>query len=266
MVFHSSIEPIYYLLPLIGFAVGLLGTILGSGGGFFFLAILTLLLGVQAQTAVVTSLVATLPVCFVGSLGHFHKGNIDFRTGALFALAGIIGAFIGAGITSKISAEQLKVSFGIYSVIIALNIAFSTRKKKQLEVLNPVKQRPSGFLKIAKGSFFGFFAGIITGAFGTSGAAPVLAGLFTMHMPLKLVIGTSLMVVLVNTIFAVGAHFWVGTIDLTLVYFLTAGSLIGALLAPKILTKAKTDNSENKIRYIYAAVLVAIGLLMIIVA
>lgn len=266
MVFYSSIEPIYFLLPLIGFAVGLLGTILGSGGGFVLLPILTILLGVHAQTAVITTLVATLPVCFVGSLGHYHRGNIDFRTGALFAFTGIIGALIGARITSKISDEQLKVSLGIYFVIIAINIAFSTWRKKQFEKRNSVKQKPSGFIKIAKGSFFGFFAGTITGTFGTSGAAPVLSGLISMHMPLKLVVGTSLMVILVNTIFAVGAHFWIGTIDLTLVYFLTAGSLVGALLAPKISTKVKTDNSGNMIRYIYASAMVTVGLLMIIIA
>lgn len=264
MIFHSSIEPIYFLLPLVGLIIGLFGTMLGGGGGFFFLPILTLLLKVPAQTAVITSLVATLPICIVGSFGHYRKSNIDFRIAAMFALTGIVGAFIGAGITSRISARQLKISFGVYSVLIAFNMAFSTWRKKRTDANGTKQQNNSGLIKIAKGLFFGLFAGTITGTFGTSGTAPVLAGLFSMRIPFKMVIGTSLLIVLVNTFFAVGAHFLIGKIDLTLVCFLTAGSTIGALTGPKLLAKAKTDRSENKIRYWYAAVMVALGVLMII--
>ena len=79
-----------------------------------------------------------------------------------------------------------------------------------------------------------------------------------------MVIGTSLLVVLSNTIFAVGAHVMVGKIDLTLVYLITAGSIVGALIGPKILSNLQTDNFENKVRYLYAAVMVVLGILMIV--
>jgi len=264
MIEFSEIQNSYYILPLVGLLVGLFGTMLGGGGGFFFLPILTLLVGVPAQTAVITSLVATLPICIVGSLSHYHKGNIDFKIGALFALAGIAGAFLGAEITSKISADRLKISFGIYSMIIALNIVWDAWRNKRAEKNGNGQYQLSQFAKKSKSSFFGFFAGTITGTFGTSGTASVLAGLFSLNIPLKMVIGTSLLVVLSNTIFAVGAHFLVGKIDLTLVYFLTAGSIVGALIGPRFLSKIKIGNSENKVRYLYAAVMVVLGILMIV--
>jgi len=116
----SEIQNSYYILPLLGLIIGFFGAMLGGGGGFFFLPVLTLLIGVPAQTAVITSLVATLPICIVGSLSHYHNENIDFKVGLKFAFAGIIGAFVGAAITSMISADQLKISFGIYSIAIAL--------------------------------------------------------------------------------------------------------------------------------------------------
>ena len=65
-------------------------------------------------------------------------------------------------------------------------------------------------------------------------------------------------------IFAVGAHFIVGKIDLTLVIFLTAGSTIGAILGPRLLVKIQIDKSENKAKYAYAIIMVAIGILMIL--
>lgn len=264
MIEFSEIEMSYYILPFVGLMVGIFGTALGGGGGFVFLPILTLLLGVPAQTAVITSLVATLPICIVGSMGHYHKGNIDFKTGLKFALAGIIGAFVGAAITSIISGDLLKISFGIYSIVIALSIVLTTRQKERAKSKGTEWQEITVFAKDTRSAFFGFFAGTITGTFGTSGTAPVLAGLFSLRMPLKLVIGTSLMVVLSNTIFAIGAHFLVGKIDLTLVCFLTAGSVIGAVIGPKLLSKMKIEKYENKGRYVYAIVMVALGVLMIV--
>lgn len=264
MIFHSSIEPIYFLLPIVGFIVGLFGTMLGGGGGFFFLPTLTLLIGSTTQTAVITSLVATLPIGIVGSIGHYKKQNIHFKIGVLFASAGLVGAFIGAGITSLISPQQLKISFGIYSIFIAFHMALRTWQKQNLSTKAPESTENISLFKKTKGASFGLFAGLITGTFGTSGTAPILAGLFTMPLSLKLVIGTSLMIVLTNTIFAIGAHFLVGQIDLTLVYFLTSGSVVGALLGPKILSKTNTENSENKIKYVYALVMVGIGVLMMV--
>lgn len=257
MVFYSPIEFAYFLLPLAGFVIGLFGTMLGGGGGFFFLPILTIILGVPAQTAVITSLVATLPICFIGTIKHRQQGNVNTKVGIVFSMAGIIGALLGAYITSLISADQLKTGFGIYSILIALNVIVSTwikssSNKKQHRTINKIK-----------GSFYGLFAGLITGVFGTSGTAPILAGLFTMNISVKTVIGTSLFVVLVNTLFAIGGHLFVGKLDLTLVGFLSIGSIIGALVGPFWVSKAKTDNSESKIKYIYALVIVAIGVIMI---
>lgn len=263
MIFHSPVEAFYFLLPLLGFIIGLFGTMLGGGGGFFFLPILTLFLGIQAQIAVITSLVATLPIGVIGTVAHYRKGNVNPRIGFVFSSAGIIGAIVGAGITSLIDANQLKIGFGIYSILIALHMISNINSKAKGLRSKTQREGGIGLLEKAKGLFFGLCAGLITGTFGTSGTAPVLVGLFSMNIPLKMVIGTSLMVVLANSLFAVGAHFLVGAIDLTLVGFLTIGSTIGALLGPSLLSKLKTDKSESRVKYIYAVVIVAIGVAMI---
>ena len=262
MIEFSEIQNIYFLLPLLGLVIGLLGTMTGGGGGFFFIPILTLIIGVPAQTAVTTSLAATLPICIVGSLGHYRKNHIDFRVATLFIITGIIGAFIGAKITSKISNVALKTAFGIYSILIALYIVYSAGKgiseEGKKEKITSLKNH-----RTFKGSSFGFAAGLITGTFGTSGTAPVLAGLLSIGIPFKMVIGTSLLTVLVNTIFATGAHLLIGKIDLTLVCFLTAGSTIGALLGPKLIHTIQLNKSENQVRYWYAAIMLGLGILMI---
>jgi uncharacterized protein len=264
MIFHSSFEYSYLWLPLIGFIIGLFASVLGSGGGFFFLPALILLFQVPAQTAVATSLAATLPVCIVGSMGHYRNSNIHMKLGIIFSLAGILGAVAGAGISSMVTSRQLKTGFGIYTLLIATQMIINNRKEKIAKSKGIKLRKISGAAKLKKGSFYGFIAGVVTGTFGTSGAAPVLAGLFSMQIPLKVVAGTSLMIITVTTVSALGAHFLVGTIDLTLVYFLTAGAVIGAAAGPKLLSGIRTDRAEFPIKNWYAWGLVVFGILMII--
>lgn len=266
MIYQSSFEYSYLWLPLIGFIIGLLASMLGGGGGFTFLLILVLLFRIPAQTAVATSLAATLPICIVGAFRHHHFGNVDLRIGLIFAVTGIIGAIMGAGLTSLLTTTQLKTCFGIYSILIALQMVSGNMRKKRAEDKGIEIPEESGLRKTTKGSIFGFIAGVITGTFGTSGTAPVLAGLFSIHMPVKMVVGTSLMIAFVNTVSALGAHFVVGEIDLTLVWFLVSGSLIGAFSGPKLLAGIKVGNAENPIRQFYAFAMIIFGIILIISA
>lgn len=258
MFFYSSIEPIYFILPIVGFVIGLFATALGGGGGFFFLPILTVVLGVPAQTAVITSLVATLPIAIVGTLGHLKANNVDFKTGLPFAIFGIIGALIGAYTTSMVSPQLLKICFGAYTIFLSLSIIYKSLTKKDTSDSNQTQ-----LSRHIKSSIYGLFGGAISGSFGTSGTGPVLAGLLSIKLPLKLVIGTSLLIVLINTIASITAHLFIGQVDLTLIAFLTVGSIIGAFIGPKVISKTNTNNKESKARFIYAVVLLAVGIIMI---
>lgn len=263
MIFYSPVEPIYYLLPFIGLLVGLFGSMVGGGGGLIFLPVLVLFLDIPAHTALITSLVATLPISLAGSAAHYRKGNIQVRVAAMFAGAGLIGAFTGAAIANEFSENGLMVGFGSYCIFIGLYILFTTHRLRLIPgglEPQPVNRPKKVFLK---SSFFGFSSGIITGAFGTSGAAPLMAGLFSMNIPVKMVIGTSLLIVASNTLFAIGGHFLVGRVDLTLVFFLTIGSIVGAIIGPSLISRVKTDNSEVRIRYIFGVGIIILGIIMI---
>ncbi len=264
MYFSSSIESMYFLLPIIGFIIGLGGSMLGGGGGFIFLPILTLIFKVPPHVAVTTSLVATLPICIVGSLRHFQKGNIHVKVSITFALIGIVGALFGTYITDLISSRVLNLSFGVYSILIALNIGYLAFKdSEQIDSSNENLSKQTSIFGKFKITFFGFTAGLITGALGTSAAALVLAGLMTLRIPLKMVIGTSLIIVLSNTLFAVCAHFLVSEIDMTLVYFLTSGSVLGAFIGPHLLMKANITKSNRLVKYTYAGAIAILGIIMI---
>jgi uncharacterized protein len=219
---------------------------------------------VPAPIAVSTSLAATLPVCIVGALGYYRNGNVDLKTGTVFAISGILGALIGANLTGILSTGQLKISFGVYSILLAVHMMLSNRRKIKAEALGNKIPVITPVQKKARGSGYGLLAGVITGTFGTSATAPVIAGLFAVQLPIKAIAGTSLTIVFVNTIFALGAHFMVGKIDLTLVYFLTAGTILGAFAGPRLMNRVEIGQSENSVRFWFALVMMVFGILMII--
>lgn len=264
MIFHSEFESSYLWLPLIGFIIGLVGTIIGGGGGFLFIPVLALLFNIPAKEAVTTALAAGLPMCIAGSWGHYRNRNVDMRMGVVFTITGIFGALAGAYFTRLLTSEQLKISLGVYSCLIAIYLAYSDYLRNKT-LASGIDIKPvTATQKLHKGSFFGLLAGFITGTFATSGVAPVQVGMFSMNMPLKLVIGTSLVVVTTNTISALGAHFMVGVIDMTLVYFLTAGSILGALAGSKVVAVVKTDKAEGPVKNLYAIGMFVFGILMIV--
>src|SRR5690554_3124813 len=121
----------------------------------------------------------------------------------------------------------------------ALKLFWDTRRKKE-EVLAASTDR-QGFFRI----LYGLVAGGISGTFGTSGTAPVMAGLFSLRLGMKVVIGTSLLVILVNTVFATSAHFLLGRVDLTLVTFLTAGSAWAQLWGPACWFIVSAQNTQS---------------------
>jgi uncharacterized membrane protein YfcA len=182
----------------------------------------------------------------------------------IFASGGIFGAFTGAKLVNLMTTEQLKTSFGIYSILIAMILLRNNWRNSRAEANGTELPEGSQLKKLGMGSLFGYLSGLVTGIFGTTGTAPVMAGLFALQMPLKLVLGTSLLIVSVNMISAFGAHFLVGEVDLTLVYFLTAGTIVGALIGPSFLAGLRFGQSEGPIKYWYAIGMILFGILMII--
>lgn len=263
MLFYSSFQQSYVWLPLIGLGVGMLSSMIGSGGGFFFPVVLILFFQVPAHIAVATSLAASLPLCVAGLWAHYRHGNVNLTLGLVFGIAGVLGALAGVVVAQLLSPVQLKMVFGFYSILLAVLVFLNNGDNKKcisVENLNPGLSQS----KFLSGLVYGLAGGIISGTFGTSGSAPVLAGLMAMRTPLRVVAGTSLLVVFFNTLTALAGHFLVGEIDMTLMLLLTIGSVLGAFAGTKLLVKLKPGKSEPRIRQLFAIVILIFGVILIL--
>lgn len=102
------------LLGLLGFGVGVFGTLVGAGGGFILTPIL-LLVYPQTTPALLTAI--SLIVVFFnagsGSLAYARMRRIDYRSGAVFALCTLPGAVLGVLVADKVRRPGFDVIMGV---------------------------------------------------------------------------------------------------------------------------------------------------------
>jgi uncharacterized membrane protein YfcA len=108
-----------WLIPL-GLAVGAYGTLIGAGGGFILVPIL-LLLYPHEEPEILASI--SLAVVFFntasGSWAYARMGRIDYRAAAVFALATVPGAVLGAITTGVVPRRLFDAFLGALMLMLA---------------------------------------------------------------------------------------------------------------------------------------------------
>jgi len=101
------------ILPIIfGMIIGALSSGSGLGGGFLVVPFL-LQLGREVKVAVGTSFVFILMVSISSLIAHAKVGNVDWKSGGLLAIGGMLGAQAGPLILENISDQSFKRVFSI---------------------------------------------------------------------------------------------------------------------------------------------------------
>lgn len=259
------------ILPLFGFIIGLLVTTLGGGGGSLYVPILTLF-GVPAQVAVATSLATVLPTTAVGALSHHRMGNVDIRTGLILGIGGIIGTLIGAYFANLVPSYILKKALGVLLLVMAIPMIRRVLKEREEAKDKDITKKQENNDKTATltgsrrviASFFGVAGGILAGVFGLSGTAPVTSGLYSLGLPSLMVVGTTIFVLVFNSIAGIGGYFLLGKFDITLTLLLGGGAVLGAFLGPKLLGRIDRGIIERVIPPILILISIIFGVSLIL--
>lgn len=111
---------------MIGLGVGILSSGSGLGGGFLVVPYL-IYLGKETNMAVGTSFLFVGLVAVSSMIAHFRLGNLDFRTGLLLAVGGIVGAQIGPLILENISGQNFRRGFSVLLVVTGIWLFVNSR-------------------------------------------------------------------------------------------------------------------------------------------
>ncbi|MBX7547993.1 sulfite exporter TauE/SafE family protein [Streptomyces sp. NPDC004232] len=176
-----------------GAAIGLTLGALGGGGSVLAVPALIYLLGFTPVAATTAALVIVSVTSATALSAHARDGHVRWRTGLLFAAAGIGPAMLGGALASRLPATVLTVGFAVVAGVAALRMV--RRRAPAEEAAAPV--RPG------RAAAAGAGLGAVTGVLGVGGgflAVPALVNVLGMRM--RAAVGTSLLVITVNSLAA----------------------------------------------------------------
>ena len=101
------------LLGLLGFGVGVLGTLVGAGGGFILTPVLLVLYpGSSPQLITAISLAVVFFNAASGSAAYLRQRRVDVRSGALFAACALPASVVGVLLADRVSRPTFDAIMG----------------------------------------------------------------------------------------------------------------------------------------------------------
>ncbi len=238
-----------WLIPL-GFAAGVLGSMIGLGGGIIVVPILTFF-GFSPTLAASNSLFAAFSNAVASTISYSRQKRIEYSLGLKLGLLTIPGTILGAYISSDVTPEIFKILFGF--VLIASAVYIILRKKIESREKNLSKQ----MMVFAVGA--SFFAGIISAFFGIGGGiifVPLMV--VGMGMAMKKAAPTSQLILLFASFSGVIVHTILGHSDFLQAGLLSVGSFAGGLVGARL----SVDIKEKFLRILVSVVIVAAAITM----
>lgn len=221
---------VFYIGLILSAAIGLSLGLIGGGGSILTVPILVYFLGVETREAVGMSLAVVGATSLFGAFLHYRKGTVNFSSAMLFGISGIVGAFLGSPLTHLVSSDILLLIFAALMFVVAFSMLWRKRnaKSETIREANPFKAILTGF-----------GVGILTGFLGVGGGFLIVPALvFFGGLPIKQAIGTSLLVIAMNSIAGLFGHLSYGFFDLKITFLVTVlavfGTVFGTVLSQKI--------------------------------
>jgi len=246
---------LYFILPVIGFLTGILGTLIGAGGGFVLMPVLLLMF--QNMTVEEVTMISMIVIFFnalSGTVAYSRMKRIDYRTGMIFSAATIPGSIIGTFATTIIPRNTFNVFFGIFLILISI---FLVVLKKQYQA--DEEGRAGRFIRKceitdSKGKSFRYSYNCITGiviSIFTGFISPILGiGGGIIHVPAMIRIlcfpahiatATSHFTLMIMSLISVITHLFFMRETIVFLYagLLSAGVLFGAQIGAHLSSKIK---------------------------
>lgn len=207
---------------LIGVALGLLG----GGGSILTVPILVYVAGMGPKEAIAASLFVVGVTSAVAAVSHARAGRVHWRTGLIFAAAGMAGAYAGGRLAEFISGTVLLVAFGL--MMLATAIAMIRGRKKAAP--------PEGHrLSVPKILLEGFVVGLVTGLVGAGGGFLIVPALVLLGgLPMGAAVGTSLVVISLKSFAGLAGYMSSVQVDWGLAGAVTAAAVVGSLLGGRL--------------------------------
>jgi uncharacterized membrane protein YfcA len=212
---------------VIGLALGLLG----GGGSILTVPMLVYVLHVEPKQAIVTSFVVVGLSSLMALISHARRNSVCWKSGFVFGLAGMFGAFGGSRLAVQFSSELLMGLFGLISLAIGLLMLRGQGVSKAKSINHQLPGSCPLQVPYLRVLFDGFLVGGLTAMVGVGGGFMIVpAMILLIGLPMQAAVGTSLLVIAMNAAAGLIGYSQHVQLDLELTGLVAAGTLLGSAL------------------------------------
>lgn len=244
-----------------GAVIGLVLALVGGGGSIMAVPLLVYAVGVpSAHAAIGTAAVAVALNAATGLAGQARAGMVKWPCALTFALAGVLGAALGAEAGKALDGERLLALFGALMVLVGLGMLRPRRNADDPDVR---LERSTASVLLPRLLPTGLGVGLLAGFFGIGGGFLIVPGLvLATRMPLRFAVGTSLVVVTALGLTTATSYALSGYVDWRLVGLLTLGGVIGVALG--IPLGRKLSSNKRAMELGFAGLVTAMGIYVVV--
>ena len=235
----------------LGILVGLSLGALGGGGSILTVPALVYALGQAPHTATTSSLLIVGATSLIALVPHARQGRVRFWQGLLFGALGTAGSLVGTTLSARVPPQVLLTAFaGLMLLVAYLMLRKSMGSGPADGAMQPdpttepmliLRTLTCACPRVAKVVLTATVVGLLTGFFGVGGGfALVPALVLALDYPIPVAVGTSLLVIAVNSATALAGRLGTGTsqLDWGLIGVFTAAAVAGSLVGGRIASRA----------------------------
>jgi uncharacterized membrane protein YfcA/glyoxylase-like metal-dependent hydrolase (beta-lactamase superfamily II)/rhodanese-related sulfurtransferase len=231
---------------LVGVSLGLLG----GGGSILAVPVLVYVAGLDPHRAVATSLFVVGVTSAVGLVAHARAGRVRWRTGLVFGLAGMTGAYAGGRLASLVPGGVLLTAFAVMMLATAGGMIRGRRGGPG-----------AGELRTLPAVALGVGVGLVTGFVGAGGGFLIVPALVLIGgLPMTAAVGTSLLVITMQSAAGLAGHLSGSHVPWSLALAVTATAIVGSLIGGRLTGRFE----QEALRRGFGWFVVGMGLLVLV--
>ncbi len=255
----------YLLLALIIFVIAVLMSMVGKGGGNFYVLAMVFM-GITMHEAAPTSQLIMFATSTAAMIIFQKNKKVDWKLALVIDPPTDIMAFFGGYLAGYVEGMTLKIVFSVLLIVVSIFMYMKVREKPIEEKhrlgywnrsFGEHQYTVNLWLTIPITALVGFFAGA-TGISGGAFKIPLMVMLC--GIPMEIAVGTSSAMVAVTALMGLLGHSINGYFNLWFAMPITILAILGGIIGGKFALRSKPKNLKN----IFATTNLVAGIIMMI--
>ena len=239
-----------------GAITGIVLGLFGSGGSIIAMPALMYLLHVEPKSAIAMSLGIVAVTATISGWDNWRRGNVDVKVAAMFGLFGVVGTYAGArlGVYTPVTVQLILFALVMYAAAWKM-----LQRKKQLQAQTAHSEEEEiEIIKAHMGqiALHGVGVGVLTGLVGVGGGFLIVPALVLLSdIPMKIAIGTSLVIVAAKSYSGFAGYIGAVTVDWAIMASFTLVTVAGSFAGTRIAHRF----SHEKLKKSFAIFLIVVA-------